>query len=107
MRRGEIRWYVFAEPDQRRPVLLLTRDAMIRRLNDVTVAGITTTIRNLDVEVRLDGTDGMPAECVVNCDQLQTIPRHKLGDRVAGLSDKKLDAVEQAILYALGFRSFV
>jgi mRNA interferase MazF len=29
MRRGEIRWYTFAAPDKRRPVLLLTRDDVI------------------------------------------------------------------------------
>ena len=29
MRRGEIRWYMFAAPDKRRPVLLLTRDDVI------------------------------------------------------------------------------
>src|SRR5688500_4878029 len=106
MRRGEVRWYTFAEPDKRRPVLLLTRDAMIRRLNDVTVVAITTTIRNLDVEVRLSAADGMPADCVINCDQVQTLPRHKLGERITQLSDLKLQAVERALLYALGFRPY-
>ena len=33
MRRGEIRWYTFAQPDKRRPVLLLTRDGVIDTLN--------------------------------------------------------------------------
>lgn len=79
---------------------------MIRRLNDVTVVGITTTVRNLDVEVRLSTADGMPADRVVNCDQVQTLPRHKLGDRITELSDERLQAVERALLYALGFRPF-
>jgi mRNA interferase MazF len=105
MRRGEVRWYTFATPDKRRPVLTLTRDPMIRRLNDVTVASITTTIRNLDVEVRLSPADGMPADCVVNCDQIQTLPKHKLGDSITELSAAKLDEVERALLYALGFRA--
>jgi hypothetical protein len=34
MERGEVRWYTFAAPDKRRPVVLLTREPMIRRLND-------------------------------------------------------------------------
>jgi hypothetical protein len=33
MRRGEIRWYAFAPPDKQRPVLVLTRDEVIDRLN--------------------------------------------------------------------------
>lgn len=104
MRRGEIRWYTFGTPDKRRPVLLLTRESIIRQLNDVTVAPITTTIRNLDSEVRLAVADGMPAECVINCDHVQTIPKHKLGDRLIELSPPKLNEVEHALLFALGFR---
>lgn len=85
-------------------MLLLTRESMVRRLNDVTVASITTTIRSLDSEVRLNAADGMPAACAINCDQLQTLPKHKLGDRVTELSPAKLSEVERALLFALGFR---
>jgi mRNA interferase MazF len=106
MKRGEVRWVVFAPPDKRRPVVLLTRDAMIPRLNDVTVAPITTTIRNIDSEVRLSPADGLPTDCAINCDQRQTLPRHKIGDRVTELLPAKLDEIERAILYALGFRPF-
>jgi mRNA interferase MazF len=104
MRRGEIRWYVFAPPDKRRPVLLLTRDSAIHRLNDVTVAPITTTIRNLDSEVPLSPADGVRTDCVINCDHLQTLARHKIGDRVTELGPAKMDELERALLYALGFR---
>jgi mRNA interferase MazF len=76
MKRGEVRWYTFAPRDKRRPVLLLTREPIIRRLNDVTVISITTTIRNLDVEVGLSAGDGMALDCVINCDQVQTLPRN-------------------------------
>ena len=34
MKRGEVRWYIFAAPDKRRPVLLLTRESMVRRLEN-------------------------------------------------------------------------
>ena len=34
MRRGEIRWYRFAAPDKRRPVLLLTRDSALEYLGE-------------------------------------------------------------------------
>jgi mRNA interferase MazF len=74
------------------------------RLNDVTVAPITTTIRNLDSEVRLSAADGMPADCVINCDKIQTLPRHKLEGRITSLSAARLKEVERAILFALGFR---
>ena len=105
MKRGEVRWYTFAPPDNRRPVLLLTREAMVGRLNDLTVASITSTIRNLDSEVRLSIADGMPRDCVINCDPIQTLPRHKIGDRITALSAIKLHEVERAVLFALGFRA--
>ncbi len=47
MRRGEVRWYRFAPPDQRRPVLILTRDSALEFLGEVTVAPVTSTIRDI------------------------------------------------------------
>ncbi len=46
IRRGDVRWYRFAQPDKRRPVLVLTRDSIIEYLGEVTVAPITSTIRD-------------------------------------------------------------
>ena len=35
MKRGEIRWYTLRLPDKRRPVLVLTRNDVIDRLNEI------------------------------------------------------------------------
>ena len=53
MKRGEIRWYTFALPDKRRPVLILTRDDVIEHLNEIIVVPVTRTIRGLATEVVL------------------------------------------------------
>jgi mRNA interferase MazF len=50
--RGEIRWYTFASPDKRRPVLLLTRDNIIDSINEVIVVPVTRTIRGIASESR-------------------------------------------------------
>lgn len=63
MRRGEIRWYTFAAPDKRRPVLLLTRTSVIDTLNEIIVAPATRTIRGLATEVLLSNADGMRMGC--------------------------------------------
>ena len=55
MKRGEIRWYTFRLPDKRRPVLVLTRDDVIDRLNEIIVAPVTHTIRGLRTAVLLTG----------------------------------------------------
>ena len=101
MRRGEIRWYRFAQPDKRRPVLILTRDSIIPSLSEVTVAPLTTRIRNIPSEVALSKEDGPPRECAVNCDHLQTVPRGRLGPPVSSLSTQKMEQVAQAVRFAL------
>ena len=101
MRRGEIRWYRFARPDKRRPVLILTRDSIIPSLGEVTVAPLTTRIRSIPTEVVLSRDDGPPRECAVNCDHLQTVPRGKLGGPVGSLSTTKMEQVAKAVRFAL------
>jgi mRNA interferase MazF len=104
MRRGEVRWYRFASPDKRRPVLVLTRDSALDYLGEVTVAPITTTIREIPTEVALGAADGMPRECAVNLDHLQTVARGRLGAIVTTLPPARLEEVRGALLFALGFR---
>lgn len=103
MRRGEVRWYSFKAPDKRRPVLILTRDSAIRYLHALTVAPITTTIRDIPTEVFLTREDGLPNECAVNVDNIQTVPKSHLGPLIARLSAERMDEVQRSITFALGF----
>jgi mRNA interferase MazF len=105
MRRGEVRWYKFAPPDKKRPVLILTRDSVLEYLGEVTVAPITTTVRDIPSEVFLSRDDGLPQECAVNCDHLQTISKGKIGALIAELSAAKMAAVGRAVRFALGIES--
>ena len=70
MNRGDIRWYAFRPPDKRRPVLILTRNAVIERLNEIIVVPATRSIRGLTSEVVLTAEDGMPATCTLNFDDV-------------------------------------
>lgn len=101
MLRGEVRWYQFAAPDKRRPVVVLTRDSIIPSLGEVTVAPVTTRIRDIPSEVALSPDDGLPRDCAVNCDHLQTVPRGRLGATISRLSEEKLNRVAAAIRFAL------
>ncbi len=101
MRRGEVRWYRFASPDKRRPVVILTRDSIIEYLGEVTVAPITTTIRGIPSEVFLSRPDGMPRDCAVNCDHLQTVSKDKVGGLVTTLAPARMDEVAGAVAFAL------
>lgn len=101
MNRGEVRWYKFARPDKRRPVLVLTRDSILGCLGEVTVAPITSTVRDIPSEVFLSKQDGMPRDCAVNCDHIQTVPKAKLGGTIVALPPDKMAAVGRAIRFAL------
>lgn len=103
MKRGEVRWYRFAKPDKRRPVVILTRDSILEYLGEVAVAPITTTVRGIPSEVLLGPGDGMPRDCAVNLDHVQTVSKGKLGRVVTILGPKKLMEIRSALLFALGF----
>jgi len=101
MKRGEVRWYKFQPPDKNRPVLILTRDSILEYLGEVTVAPITSTIRDIPSEVFLSKEEGMPRDCAINCDHIQTVSKEKIGSRITTLSSEKMDQVREAILFAL------
>ena len=101
MKHGEIRWYKFVRPDKKRPVLILTRDSVLEYLNEVTIAPITSTVRNIPSEVFLTKADGMLRDCAVNCDHLQTVPKGKIGPLITSLLPAKMVDIGQAIRFAL------
>jgi len=103
MKRGEIRWYVVSQPDKKRPVLILTRDSALEFLGEVTVAPITSTIRDIPSEVMLSNADGMPRDCAVNLDHLQTVSKGKIGSLITTLSASKMQQMRPSLLFALGF----
>jgi len=103
MRRGEVRWYRVQHPDKKRPVLILTRESALDVLGEVTVAPITSTVRDIPSEVMLTRADGVPRECAVNLDHLQTVPKARIGHLIASLSPDRMTAVRLALLFALGF----
>jgi mRNA interferase MazF len=104
MNRGEIRWYRFASPDKKRPVLLLTRTSVLDYLGEVTIAPITSTVRDIPSEVVLTEEDGLLRTCAVNLDHVQTVPKEKIGGLLSRLSAERMTEVRSALLFALGFK---
>src|SRR3989338_2187881 len=105
MKRGEVRWYLFSRPDKKRPVLILTRSSALEFLGEVTVAPITSTIRDIPTEVFLGPQDGMKGDCAINLDHLQTVSRGRIGSLITTLPLEKWKEIEKGLLFALGFES--
>ena len=101
MKRGEIRWYKFKAPDKKRPVLILTRDSVLEYLGEVTVAPITSTVRDIPSEVFLSKQDGMTKDCAINFDHIQTVSKGRIGSLITALSKDKLEQVREAIQFAV------
>ncbi len=101
MKRGEVRWFKFKPPDKKRPMLILTRSSAIEYLVEVTVAPITSTIRNIPSEVPLSRADGMHKACAVNLDHVQTVSKSKIGDLICELTPARLLQIRHALSFAL------
>ena len=85
------------------PVLILTRDSALEFLGEVTVAPITSIVRDIPSEVVLTAADGMPRDCAVNLDHIQTVARGKIGAVITTLKAEKMTRVRSSLLFALGF----
>jgi len=101
MKRGEVRWYKFKHPDKKRPVVILTRNSILEYLGEVTIAPVTSTIRDIPSEVLLSQRDGMHNDCAVNCDHIQTVSKSNVGPMITSLSKEKLSEIRDAINFAL------
>jgi mRNA interferase MazF len=97
LQQGSVVWAQLPQPFGRRPVVVITRDAVVGRMNNLTVAPITRTIRNVDTEVNLEPIDGVPSTCAITLDNIFTIQRIALGDVITVLTRKKLLLVFAAI----------
>src|SRR6185295_17918164 len=101
VKRGEVRWYRFSSPNKKRPVLILTRDAVLDYLGEATIAPITSTIREIPSEVVLGDADGMPRDCAINFDHVQTVPQERLGALITTIDRRRWPEIRAALLFAL------
>jgi mRNA interferase MazF len=102
LNRGEIWLYTFKRPDKRRPVLVLTRQEVIRLLHIVMVAPITSTVRGAPSEVPVGIDEGLKRDSAVNLDHVQTVEQARLRTFVGTLSHEKMTAVCRALAIATG-----
>ena len=98
--RGDIWMYEFAAPDKRRPVVILSRQAVIPLLSTVMVAPITSTIHGVPSEVAVGPEHGLKRSSAINLDHVQTVDKARLHHFVAHLSDDAMEKVCKALAVA-------
>jgi mRNA interferase MazF len=99
--RGEVWWCELAEVG-RRPVVVLSRDAVIPRHRRALIAPCTTTVRGLASEVVLEPPgDPIPRLSAVNLDSVEGVSLGVLVDRLGRLSDERMRQVCAALAVAV------
>lgn len=101
MSRGEV-WWVELPGAGRRPACVLTRQAAIPVLGSVLVAPATRVLRGIATEVRLTRADGMPDDCALTFDNLTTVPKALLTERIVALGEPRLGELCDALRAATG-----
>ena len=104
MKQFEIWWADLREPAGRRPVLLLTRNSAYSYLNKFIAVEITSTVRHIASEVPLGPAQGLPRDCVANCDNLRIVAKSSLTAHAGSLDSTRWIEVKRAVGAALGWR---
>ena len=101
LRRGEVWWAELPPPVGHRPVVILTRDAVLHSIGGIVVALVTRTVRKIPTEVILGRRQGLPVRCVANLDNILTVPRQRLVRLMGACNASKIDQPNQALRAAL------
>jgi len=99
--RGEV-WWLHRPHRKPRPVCVLSREEAIPVMGRLVVATATTRRRQIPTEVELGPHDGMPRACVLSLDNVITVRRALLTDRITTLSPARMHQVCRALAIATG-----
>jgi len=102
--RGDVWWCELPEIGHR-PVVVLSRDAAIRRLRRALIGPCTTTIRGIPTEVLLEpAEDPIPLVSVVNLDSVESVSVGTLVERLGRLGDDRMREICEALEVAVDCR---
>lgn len=102
LKRAEIWWARLPPPDKTRPVVLVSREDAYAVRTLLTVAKVTTRRRGLRSEVALGPAEGLARECVANSDDLLTIRKRQLIERIGAIPEGRVAELDAAIAFSLG-----
>jgi mRNA interferase MazF len=92
--------YRFAAPDKRRPVLVISRPALLEVMHTALVAAVTTTIRGAPTEVQLGLEEGLKQASCVNLTNVFTVRQSDLRQFVGTVDSGMMDDVCRALTIA-------
>lgn len=78
-------WLMETPNDKQRPVLVVSRDDVIPVLNNVVVAPVTSTIREIPTCIPVGPDEGVDHDSVASFDNLAAVPKSVLTIRLGAL----------------------
>lgn len=78
-------WLLETPIDKRRPVLVVSRDDVIPALDNIVVAPVTSTIRDIPTCIPVGPDEGIDHDSVATFDNLATVPKSLLTTRLGSL----------------------
>lgn len=78
-------WLMETPNQKRRPVLVVSRDEVIPVLNNVVVAPVTSTLRDIPTCIPVGPEEGIDHDSVATFDNLAAVPKSVLTARLGGL----------------------
>ena len=110
IRRGEIYYadlspVVGSEQGGMRPVLIIQNDIGNKYSPTVIAAAITSQLAKtkLPTHIELDAENGLPKDSVVLLEQIRTLDKRRLKEKICDISQIKMAEINQALLISLGF----
>lgn len=110
IKRGEIYYadlspVVGSEQGGVRPVIVLQNDIGNKYSPTIIAAAITSqmTKAKLPTHIELDANMGLPKDSVVLLEQIRTLDKRRLKEKICDVSQVKMAQIDEALLISLGF----
>ena len=111
IKRGELYYadlspVVGSEQGGMRPVLIIQNDIGNRYSPTVIAAAVTSQLNKakLPTHIELKGGDyGLPKDSVILLEQIRTIDKRRLKEKIGVLADETMKCADKALLISLGF----
>jgi mRNA-degrading endonuclease toxin of MazEF toxin-antitoxin module len=105
MNRGEVWLIDLGGRVGTRPVLILTRQNVLKYLNKVIVAEISTQGKGYPTEIFINQKTNLPKPSFVHAENLHTVPKIRLKKFLGALDPETMLAVSQKVALALALEN--